>query len=242
MAVFRTSNILANYNFPLIAALYFKESKLYSADFIKAIKTTRNLGFPLSRMNIHKTKRYIDDDFLENGINDVFQKTFSTLTANDISEQCVPIHHNVLPAIEKYFGCKAYLTIGSVEDHKNCYFDMSNDYINDTLSRGVTSLFKFHCWITLDSLEIIDATLATTMGVNGGSKSLIGQMLAVHPDNLPNIGSKLIYTPKLIGSSYLENIGINPASGIAVAGHHKYMPPSYFNKFIAGYYSVIDKI
>ncbi|WP_157792576.1 hypothetical protein [Thiomicrospira microaerophila] len=178
---------------------------------------------------------------MTSGINQVFEKTFLPLTPTDISEQCISIHFNVLPAMERYFKCKAYLTIGSVRDHKNNYFDMTDEYISQTLSFGIMSKYKLHCWITLDSLEIIDATLATTIGVHDGPKDLIGQMLAIHPDNLPDIGSKLVYTPKILGSSYLESIGINPRSGVAFVGASSYRKPSIYTKLKSNMYSVLDK-
>lgn len=214
---------------------------MYSNDFKEALKRTRSLGLNLNRVALKKESRYIDEDFLSNGINEVFEKTFTRLTPNDISEQCVPIHFNVLPAIEKHFKCKAYLTIGSVKDHKNTYFDMSDDYISRTLSSGITSRFKFHCWITLDSMEIIDATLATTIGVHNGPKDLIGQMLAIHPDDLSSNNSKLIYTPKILGSDYLKSIGINPTSGLGFGGRNIYKKPSIYIKLKSKIYSILDR-
>ncbi len=214
---------------------------MYYKDFIEALKRTRNLGLDLNRVTLNKGGRHVDEEFLTNGINQVFEKTFSSLTPIDISEQCIPIHFNVLSAIEEHFKCKAYLTIGSVRDHKNNYFDMTEEYIDQTLSSGITSKYKLHCWITLDSMEIIDAVLATTIGVHNGPKELVGQMLAIHPDNLTGIGSKLVYTPKILGSSYLESIGINPSSGIAFGGLSSYQKPSLYTKLKSKVYSILDK-
>lgn len=214
---------------------------MYYKDFKEALKKTRSLGLDLKRVTLNKGRRHIDEEFLTNGINQVFEKTFSSLTPTDISEQCIPIHFNVLPAIEKHFKCKAYLTIGGVRDHKNNYFDMTEEYISQTLSSGIMSKYKLHCWITLDSMEIIDATLATTIGAHDGPKKLIGEMLAIHPDNLPDIGSKLVYTPKILGSSYLESIGINPSSGIAFGGASSYRKPSLYTKLKSNMNSILDK-
>lgn len=205
---------------------------MYSESFKEAVERTKNLGLIKERPKIGESKRVIDNGFLDTGINKIFEKTFTFLTPHDLSEQCVPIHFNILKAVEKHLNCKAYLTIGSVSNSGNQIFNMTEEYINETLELGIYSKFKFHCWLTLETMEIIDSTLSTTIGLNDNIPNLIGSMLAIHPSELPSIGSKLEYTPMLVGDGYLRSIGIEPTIGLGFAGISAYKKPNILQRII----------
>jgi hypothetical protein len=58
---------------------------------------------------------------------------------------------------------------------------------------------------------------------------------------LPSNNSKLIYTPKILGSDYLKSIGINPTSGLGIFGGNIYKKPGIYIKLKSQIYSILDR-
>lgn len=63
---------------------------------------------------------------------------------------------------------------------------------------------ELHAWLTLPSREIIDLTLATTLGIVRDEPDLLGRFAFIHPDDLVDNQS---YHPQLLGDAYLRRIG-----------------------------------
>lgn len=185
---------------------------MYLESMIAARQRTEHLGFGGDNFTWNYGRRYIDEIFCETGLSEVISKTFHKLEGCDIDRQCVPIHFNLLPELKRHLNCNAHLTLGSVYYNERIRFEMSDDYIKETLRLGITPNFKFHCWITLDSTEIIDLTLASTLG-SGPNSNGSGHVLAIHPDHMNEKVPKLEYVPMLLGPDYLKAVGISPESG-----------------------------
>lgn len=214
---------------------------MYIDEFQKAIKQTRNLGFRIPPVHLNHRKRYINQNFLTQGIIDIFQTTFSQITAEELSRGCIQIHHKMKSEVEKHLGCKAFFTIGSVLNKADYYYQIDASSIESMLSKGMNSRFKGHCWLTLDSMEIVDATLATTMGFAQKQNDLYGQMLAIHPDEISSINSNLKYEPQLIGDAFLYAIGCDPETGIAQHSKSRYRQPMITQKLQNLWDGILDQ-
>ena len=205
---------------------------MYSSLFKEAVLRSKKLGLFLPAIKLKPSKEHIDKSFLEDGLGQLMLDTFGPLSINDISAGCVRMHVNLLDAVKEHFNCNAYLTIGSVWNGEHPYYDFNEEKINDTLQNGISSSFPFHCWITLDSMEIIDVTFSTTYGVVNKNENMIGQSLAIHPNNLKSSGIKLVYEPKLVGDDYLKLVGFDLESGVALGFTSTYVKPSWFYRNI----------
>ncbi|MCV6454947.1 hypothetical protein [Pseudomonas aeruginosa] len=202
-------------------------ANMYTGFFRDAIRRTRNLGFDLPAVQLRRDHTHVDSAFLGNDLGQLIFDTFGRLSMDDISAQCVRLHSGLLAPVKDHFKCQAYLTIGSVKDGDHYYYDLNEQKIEELLRSGLESTFPFHCWITLDTLEIIDISFATTYAMSREEWDKVGEALAIHPDNLKTSGVTIEYVPMLIGDPFLNCIGIDCLSGITLASQRNYIKPSW---------------
>lgn len=215
---------------------------MYENFFKEAISRTRKLGLSLPAIKLRKGQRYTVQEFVNGGLQQLVYDTFGPLAPSEIAAGCVRMHANLLKPIESALGCKAYLTIGSVFESDHSYYDLSDQKIGDILFNGITSTFPFHCWITLDTLEIIDVSFATSYGVVNGQEQDIGRCLALHPSSMKDSGIKLIYKPMLVGEAFLKTVGFDLTSGAAIGFTSSYRSASWFHRNITcNLLSIFDK-
>jgi hypothetical protein len=68
-----------------------------------------------------------------------------------------------------------------------------------------------HAWLTLPSMEIIDATLATTMAIAQGRPEQGGGVVMGHADGFTGFA----YRPMLVGADSLQRAGLLVELGAA---------------------------
>jgi hypothetical protein len=138
---------------------------MYFNDFVSANKFTQSIGLSGATIKPSTSVRHLNDPTF-------FTKLGPYLKIDDPQElvaQCNVVSQVVCEAIKQAIGCNAYLTIGDVSSYGKPYFNMDKAYVTDLISGGKQSLYPqkyhHHAWITLDSMEIIDFTISTSLAM-----------------------------------------------------------------------------
>lgn len=180
---------------------------MYFNDFISANQFTQSIGLPGAAINPATNVPYLN--------NPAFINRLAPLVKIDhpaeLVAQCNVVSQVMCDAIKKLYGCDAYLTIGDVSFHGKPYFNVDQQSISTAIRGGKQSLhpqnYKHHAWITLDSMEIIDFTMSTSLAVLNKKLSkeermkMLGGVLSGHADQLTG---GMQYHPVLIGEQFYE--------------------------------------
>ncbi|WP_278484550.1 hypothetical protein [Achromobacter insolitus] len=119
--------------------------------------------------------------------------------------QCLQVTWDFLPAVERWLGCQAFFTIGWVDLGHSRQWDQFDDaFISTMLTRGHGGgPVKVHAWLTLDSLEILDVTLMTSLAVTLGTEGK-GEVLAGDPNDT----GQVVLKPMLVGPDFVFKTGM----------------------------------
>ena len=137
----------------------------------------------------------------------VVREALGELEAEDLAAQCLSIHYRLAPIIEQWLGCPVAYTLGWVDDEsENGLFRFGDAFIEETLNKPIApgSSVKIHAWLTLPSMEIIDASLATSFSKAHHKPEWEGLVLTKHADELKGMA----YKPVLVGDDFLHKAGL----------------------------------
>ena len=142
----------------------------YREEFREALERTKRLGFSNPKWKFENRLLRSEDSIKQ--ISDALRNFLQdyNMTFEDMSAQCIAVHAEMSEIITQIISCKALVTIG-------WFYDQN---INDSLYKFTEEEFKawmsnefqafqgsdVHVWITLDSGEVIDFTLLTTISRN----------------------------------------------------------------------------
>lgn len=193
----------------------------YKEEFQRAIETTKSFGYDVSQITI------TDDRFInkvsQEKIKLNIKSMFDTWDFMSIPGMCVNIHKYLLSDVKTVFGCKAYFTLGYVRDRRKHtdLFSFTKEDLDKWRTYKVPNPWSlvFHAWITLESMEIIDASLLSTIAsfaiqVDPRAKELVGKSVIGHPADIVKgiikhrVVDPLSYHPIAIGEKILEDIGL----------------------------------
>jgi hypothetical protein len=119
----------------------------------------------------------------------------------DLAGQCIFIHNGIFELVANEINCNSVVTIGWFYDetiNKSMYKFTEEEFKNFAIKK--TDILKgkgfdAHVWITLDSGEIIDFTLLTTIGkINGHYPPGSTLMCRPEDENCP-----IKYHPMVVG-------------------------------------------
>jgi hypothetical protein len=176
---------------------------LYKDEFLKAATNSRDLGLISYDVTVSQNK-YLTNDILPR-LPHVLRPYIGKLEPKDFSGKCVHIHYNLIPIVEDILQCKAYLTTGGITENGQRLFGITLEEVKEYLNKGLPNLtFNHHAWLTLDSMEIFDFTLMTTIGYVKKEPKYFGYMISKHPDDL--IG--MYYTPIIIGDAFYRKLNV----------------------------------
>lgn len=144
----------------------------YQKEFQEALERTERLGFTIPEWKFEnrvvRSKASIEK--LSSTLRNFLQ--YHNMSFESLSAQCIAVHTKISEIIAQVVSCNTLVTVGWFYDER----------INDSLYKFTEEEFKswmsnklqafqgsnVHVWITLDSGEVIDLTLLTTIGkING---------------------------------------------------------------------------
>jgi hypothetical protein len=189
--------------------------------FEKAVERTVELGLPEPEIQ-YVNLSYFTPERL-NAFGEFIAKEFAPLFADGLVATCVIVHSGLLDAVEGFFGCHAYFTVGSVTTPRGEMYPLSEEMVRKWLKDKVNVFdLEIHTWITLDSMEIIDMTFLPTIANVSGRPELYKQV-ATNPDFLPHaqpqnaddpltLPNGMRYNPFLLGREFLTRLGAETIS------------------------------
>lgn len=182
---------------------------MYFDNLNLANQFTQSIGLPGAAISptINGARYLADPNF--------FPRIGRSLRIDDPHElvaKCNVVSQVICEVIRQEFGCKAYLTIGDVTFSGKPFFNINQGYVRQLITGGKRSLkpqqYHHHAWITLDSMEVIDFTMNTSMALLSKDLSpetrekMLGGVMAGHGDEF-RLGVQ--YHPVLVGEEfYLE--------------------------------------
>jgi hypothetical protein len=182
---------------------------VYFNDVISANQFTQSIGLPGATIAPSISGvRYLNDPSF-------FPKIGRFLRIDDPHElvaKCNVVSQVICEVIRQEVGCNAYLTVGDVTFSGEPFFNINQGYVRQLIAGGKRSLnpqhYHHHAWLTLDSMEVIDFTLNTSMALLAKDLSpdirekMLGGVMSGHGDEF-RLGVQ--YHPVLIGEEfYLE--------------------------------------
>lgn len=181
---------------------------MYFEDLLAANDFTQRIGLPGIQLSKSHQNSCLQDESFFLGLGKLLKiDELSELVAN-----CNIVSQVVCEAINTELGCKAYLTIGDVTFSGKPFFDVNEAYMENLVAAGKGSQraqsYRHHAWVTLETMEIIDFTLNTSMALLSKDLSpetrskMLGGVLSGYADCLTG---GVRYHPVLIGEDFYNN-------------------------------------
>ncbi|WP_186078026.1 hypothetical protein [Burkholderia gladioli] len=134
------------------------------------------------------------------------QAVLGHMQAEDVAAQCFAVSSFLREQLQDVLGIPLTYTLGYVNLGSGPVFYTPVERLKEMFDAGsyASRTLELHAWLTLPSREIIDLTLATTLGVVRDEPELLGRFAFIHPDEL--VGNQS-YHPQLLGEAFLRRIG-----------------------------------
>ena len=176
----------------------------YNSQFAEAIERTERLGLgtiPYSP----RGDRLLTPQALES-LREVVAARLKGIPTDQWTDHCFAIHNSIAQAATEGLGVPAYLTIGDVRSEGKWLCNADEASIAELLKIGVQhgGAVRLHAWITLPTMEVIDLTLPTSIGILENIPDLVGSVIVKHVDDLTGGVS---YRPLIVGNEFLRRIG-----------------------------------
>ena len=184
--------------------------------FEQAVERTVELGLPAVDVEYVDARHFSPERVSEFG--SFVAREFAPALAGGLSATCMMVHSGLVGAVEEFFRCGAYLTVGPVTTPKGELYPLTSEQVRRWMTEKVDARdVELHAWITLDSMEILDMTLLPTIADVSGRPE-IAKTIATHPDLLPRaqpqgpdpatLPNGLRYSPFVVGLAFLERLGL----------------------------------
>lgn len=184
----------------------------YEYNFCKAISNTKKLGLkPIDDFENEEFRFSLEDR--EEIINIILHQVYSVekLQIEDLALKCFLISNQLQIFLRKYFEIDSIITTGNIyinklQIHYEKYSMLKQRLNNPNFNEQI----KFHTWLTLKNLDVIDLTLAPNIWFD---HKLSGTELKREDyEKIAWVETKdtnrkgVIYEPKILGYEYLEKI------------------------------------
>lgn len=176
--------------------------KYYKFEFISAVFRTRRFKLKLDTPVIDTSEGYFSIEVYE-GLKSLLYQTFPEMLSGGLAFRCADASYFMKPVVEKYLNTEAYLTIGYFTNEGKTSFHIDDTKINEILLLNDSTIkMRFHVWLTLPSLEVIDFTIFNTL--KDATQIPISEYLFTRSEMFDvNAG----YHPVLIGEDFLRKSG-----------------------------------
>lgn len=126
-----------------------------------------------------------------------------------MDRKCVKAHWALKQELEAALAQQVYLTLGDVSTPwGNRIYGFNEKTMLQMLNWGAMKTYKLHCWLTLESGQIVDISLPTSLGLQMGNKQLVGDLVIGNADI-----QKYKYHPIVVGENVLGYMDINVSTG-----------------------------
>jgi len=184
----------------------------YSYNFNKALKNTEKLGLaPISDFEINSIEFSFEKK--QELINIILHQIYTVEKMNieDLALKCFFISIQLQKFLKDNFKINSVLTTGNVYVNKLQIHYEEYSFLKERLkSKQFNDPIKFHSWLTLENLDVIDITLAPNMWID----SMISgtELRREDYEKIAWVQTKevnkngAVYEPKIVGKEYIERI------------------------------------
>jgi len=180
-------------------------SSNYSEEWASAIERTRrfHLRIPPHQMEIDKL--FLTSE-RQAEFPRIIQREIGEIAPCDIVSQCLYISYRLAPILQKWLACPVLYTLGWIDyGADKAMFKFDDAFITEKIKRGYAGgSVNIHAWLTLPSMEVIDAALPTTISILQNIPECYGRVIAQSADELKGMS----YKPMLVGSDFLFESGM----------------------------------
>lgn len=183
----------------------------YIDAYAKAVRFTKSLGFETNTLELGQTSVNVLDpegDF----VNPVFAAA-RVLDRAEAAGQCLKWCYYLQPYFERQLGRRVILTAGQLWNKDTCVFGPKFADFNRWAQRGLQvddfaagGGFKLHAWLTVETGEIIEPTLLSSMAAFG-NPSLRKYAGATVWGRDPHVLNEHRYVPLALGNDLVDQIG-----------------------------------
>ncbi|HDY8072185.1 TPA: hypothetical protein RQK93_004470 [Vibrio vulnificus] len=126
-----------------------------------------------------------------------------------VNRKCIKAHWALKKELETVLGQQVYLTLGDVSTPwGKCIYNFNEKTMLQMLNWGATKTYKLHCWLTLESGQIVDISLPTSLGLQMRNPQLVGDLVIGNADI-----QKYEYHPIVVGENVLGYMDIDVSTG-----------------------------
>jgi hypothetical protein len=185
--------------------------------FEQAIERTVDLGLEEPNV-VYSGNTYFTHERV-NSFRSFIAEEFAPALERGLVATCIIVHTGLIGAVEEFFSCKAYFTLGSVTTPNGEMYAITEQLARRWLAEKVDFRdLEIHGWITLDSMEILDMTFLPTVAYVSGRQELSNKLIAIRPESLPRaqpqgphastLPNGMRYNPFVVGQDFLTQLGL----------------------------------
>ncbi|WP_165841893.1 hypothetical protein [Paraburkholderia unamae] len=177
----------------------------YAHEFAAAVTRSKEFGLLAPQFELETTRRWFDANRLAR-FPYVMRDGLGELGIEDLMSQCMSIHYRMRSVVQDWLDCPVMYTLGWIDDGTaHGMFKFDDAFITKMLRIGHNGgTVNLHAWLTLPSMEIIDVSLATTMGIAQKRPEMLGLTIIRPADELTGMA----YKPMLVGDDFLRKTGL----------------------------------
>ena len=175
--------------------------KKYETNFNSALEVSSKFtGTPFTPVN--STLERLLPGNIENYINLFLTKHYP----DEAVERCLHIHMLLKQYLEQNLPNKFHLTFGYVKSGEETYFKFGEKEIKSWVNEPIfKQKEEYHCWLTLESMEIIDISISRTLTKKKERLINKWQTIEMHADELQN---DVTYQPVFVGENLAKLTGL----------------------------------
>jgi hypothetical protein len=178
----------------------------YKGEFLEAFARAKRLGYDQGNVSSASFSNKLLVGKTRDSLGTLFQRVLGSMTPEIVAGNCLNISLLLKNLIEDELNLKSYFTLGSFQLCGKSSFEFTEDELKHWIRHGIPDFanIDIHAWLTLESLEIIDATIATTIGVTCNDPEAVGGVILDLPSDL---SEGLSFHPVVVGAEILPDIG-----------------------------------
>lgn len=177
----------------------------YKNEFIAAQQRSAKFGLSPDPLHFSQTKFLTDEHILR--FANVLQNYFNQYNHyREVAHNCLNINLALHSILNDELNLRNHFTLGYINDGTHDFFKFSESDLNEWVKTGIPDPYNanLHAWLTLDSMEIIDATFGTTLAVLTDDETSVGGIIHCLPSEF---AGELQFHPMAVGSEILFKIG-----------------------------------
>ena len=205
----------------LVKRIWNHKTYDYRFNFEKAINNSRKIG--LNKIDNFEIKQFqFTEEYKQDLINLILTQvyTIQNCKIEDLALKCCFVSKDLKDYLKENFGINSVITTGNVYVNKlQINYEPYSKLKKRLSNKNYNAPIKFHTWLTLENLDVIDLTFAPNMWLDA---KMCGRNL--NREDYEKIGwisinrvdkNGAVYEPKIVGSEYFKRINI-PINIIAI--------------------------